>query len=353
MPTREQMKALFLNRAEASRQEGKQAFQRELETKNFGQQAVDTTLGAAVGFAASGGSPVGALKGGLQSAVSEERGLKPLAESAAQGFEVFQSDQVAKANSLKEEADFDLKKRKLDLDVQSEVNRLDFENQKIAIEKKKLLQKETSDLRDFNAKRDLEAQEAVNDLKKAEAELTKLNLKSIEGKANGEDVLRKEFNKPLDRFQAVTASMDKISNGLALGTPQGDLVSIIAFVKLNDPTSIVKESEAEMVERAASLLNLSKGKLNKVLTGEKLLPAERARLQEAAEEVLKSENKSFSDQYGRYRKISKNRTLNFENITGGFKLPTGKKKLLKERTNFVEVNQGGQGGTYKGFKITN
>lgn len=65
-----------------------------------------------------------------------------------------------------------------------------------------------------------------------------------------EDALRKEVDAQLEGSDTVVTQLNSMERNLALNSPAGDLAAIFSFMKVLDPTSVVRESEFRTVEQA-------------------------------------------------------------------------------------------------------
>ena len=77
----------------------------------------------------------------------------------------------------------------------------------------------------------------------------------------------------------------QIKTGLSAVSPAGDLAAATKFMKLLDPTSVVRESELNMAMQATGVLDRALDYKNKVLKGTKLTPAQRKDFLNVAEQL--------------------------------------------------------------------
>lgn len=88
---------------------------------------------------------------------------------------------------------------------------------------------------------------------------------------------------PVNTYEAVKGGYQRVRQGAMQDNGAGDMAVIYGFMKMNDPTSVVRESEFEMAAKTGSLPEQFQGLVNQVLTGGRLNPEVRARMVEAAE----------------------------------------------------------------------
>ena len=84
--------------------------------------------------------------------------------------------------------------------------------------------------------------------------------------------LRKELAGDFDykNFKQAQLQLGKIKTSAAMGTAAGDLSLIFAYMKMLDPTSVVRESEQATAENARGVPESVRNLYNKVMTGEKM-----------------------------------------------------------------------------------
>ena len=87
--------------------------------------------------------------------------------------------------------------------------------------------------------------------------------------------LRKEFNDLNKTFVIVREGYEKIKAATKAPSAVGDLTIIFAYMKMIDPGSVVRESEQATAESARGVPAAIRNMYNKMLSGEKLPPAQR------------------------------------------------------------------------------
>jgi len=155
-----------------------------------------------------------------------------------------------------------------------------------------------------------EAKAAAKEFRKETADIKKEKLSAESG-------LRKEWlgNQQTKTTQSVASSAGKVAAvATTKPTAAGDVSLVFSYMKLLDPTSVVRESEQELARNAAGLPERLKTGVNQLLRGETLSPSQRqdfarraVQLYEVHWEKQKSFNKAFED-------IAKRSDLNSKNI---------------------------------------
>ena len=174
----------------------------------------------------------------------------------------------------------------------------------------------------------LQAASAYTNIQKAHAEMdaipeAKERLKRQEQatitkeKSAAEGGLRKEWlsNQQTKTTQSVASSAGKVAAVAgSKPTAAGDVSLVFSYMKLLDPTSVVRESEQELARNAAGLPERLQTGVNRLLRGETLSPDQRrdfaqraVQLYEVHWEKQKSFNKAFED-------IAKRSDLNSQNV---------------------------------------
>lgn len=95
------------------------------------------------------------------------------------------------------------------------------------------------------------------------------------GFSNAKD-LRDEFTKQSKEFTAIRDAYGRVIEGAKNPSAAGDLSLIFSYMKILDPTSVVRESEQASAANAAGVPDQIRNMYNRVLSGERLNPVQRA-----------------------------------------------------------------------------
>jgi hypothetical protein len=114
--------------------------------------------------------------------------------------------------------------------------------------------------------------------------------------------LRDEFNQNSKPFMTVVPMYQNIKESASSKnpTPQSDMKLIYAFMKLNDPTSTVREGEYATAQNAGSVSDSILNQYNRLLKGEKLQPDQRRQFADSALEMFRSANQMQGQHMKRY-----------------------------------------------------
>lgn len=130
------------------------------------------------------------------------------------------------------------------------------------------------------------------------------------------DKLRDEFNAQSKDFIAVGDSYNVVKATAKDNSAAGDLSMIFAFMKMLDPTSVVRETEFANAQNAAGIPERVQNVWNKALSGERLSPAQRADFIRQAENLYKTRKTRNESLVKRYTEIAKRNRVNPDDVVG-------------------------------------
>lgn len=87
--------------------------------------------------------------------------------------------------------------------------------------------------------------------------------------------------KPVENYQITRAAYEKMRNASQLASGQGDIAIIYSYMKMLDPTSVVREGEYATAEQTSGLPEGLVARYNKLVDGERLTPEMRKKFIEA------------------------------------------------------------------------
>jgi len=157
-----------------------------------------------------------------------------------------------------------------------------------------------------------------------------------EEKANpSEAPLRTSFLNQATPHIQIASAYRKIES--APDTAAGDMSKIFGFMKILDPSSTVREGEYASAENARGVPDTVKAQYNKVMNGQRLSPTQRTQFNQAAGDLVKSQQDQFETQRKFYQDIALKNKVAPENIIynpyEGLNLQTTPPKLPKQPVN--------------------
>lgn len=133
---------------------------------------------------------------------------------------------------------------------------------------------------------------AINEAIKSDQKGEKPKLSDVAG-------IRKEFTKLSGDFIKLKSSIGKIRQAEGDPSAAGDIAMIFSFMKMLDPGSVVREGEFATAANAAGVPERIRGQFNRILSGERLTPAQRT-------DFIKTADGIFETQLNTQRELEKN-----------------------------------------------
>jgi hypothetical protein len=117
-------------------------------------------------------------------------------------------------------------------------------------------------------------------------------------------------------FQEIESAFSQINAGLNAKSPAGDLAAATKFMKLLDPTSVVRESELAMAMQATGALDRLYNIANLAATGQKLTPTQREDFRRLGNEFYTTSYNQYNTKRDEYSDIAKRNELNVNDVVG-------------------------------------
>lgn len=121
-----------------------------------------------------------------------------------------------------------------------------------------------------------------------EAMQSSYEVEKMQSMAKDESALREEYMKDAKNYTSMRDAYGRLK-ATATGTAAGDLSLIFAYMKILDPTSVVRESEFANAANSGSAWNRVGALWNKVRTGARLTDAQRKNFMAEAENLYKAQ----------------------------------------------------------------
>lgn len=130
------------------------------------------------------------------------------------------------------------------------------------------------------------------------------------------DKLRDEFNAQSKDFITVNDAYNTVKTLATDHSAAGDLSMIFSFMKMLDPTSVVREQEFANAQNAAGVPDRVVNQYNKLLRGERLNPEQRADFLRQAENLYKTKKGRQDAVSKRYTEMAKRNKVNPDDVVG-------------------------------------
>jgi len=134
--------------------------------------------------------------------------------------------------------------------------------------------------------------------------------------------LRKEFisNPIFKNYQTAKVGMEKMENSMKNTEKTGfdDMALIFNYMHVLDPQSVVREGEFKTAENNASALEKMGIALNKIQTGERLTPAQRANLLNSARGQYNAQRSNFDSWGKEYQSLAKESGVTAKKVVKGW-----------------------------------
>ena len=165
----------------------------------------------------------------------------------------------------------------------------------------------------------LDDQKTIAEIEKIRTETAKIN-NDLANPSAGEDnfdrekKLRDEYTKLTGDYSAVKEAYRKIS--ASDESAAGDLSLIFAYMKMLDPTSVVRETEFANAQNAAGIPDQVRNMWNKALSGERLNPDQRSMFKAQANGLMTAAGIRESEVRKGLEPVISQYSLNPENVFG-------------------------------------
>lgn len=122
--------------------------------------------------------------------------------------------------------------------------------------------------------------------------------------------LRDDFIKASGNFVAIQESFGKVKAAIQEPSAAGDLAMIFSFMKMLDPTSVVREGEQASAANATGVPDRVRKLYNQLLAGEKLGTAQRKDFVRQAEKQFQLEEQRHDKRKKEFTRVAKESKLN-------------------------------------------
>lgn len=126
--------------------------------------------------------------------------------------------------------------------------------------------------------------------------------------------LRKEFTAQTTPYRSIADAYQKIQISAANPSPANDISLVYGFMRINDPTSTVREGEFATAQNAGSVPERIRNIYNKVVNGERLTPEQRTDFVNSAYGMVESQRANIAQTIDRFSNIARRSKLLPEDV---------------------------------------
>jgi hypothetical protein len=148
---------------------------------------------------------------------------------------------------------------------------------------------------------------------------------TIKEKSEQEQSLRKEYSGLTSNYRKIRDSYSTIIASVEDPSAAGDLSLIFSYMKLLDPTSVVREGEQASAQNATGTPNQIRNLYNKVIDGTRLNEEQRSDFLDRAEKLFSIASNNNIVTENAFKKLAKSQNLDPENVVIDFSQPEPKK----------------------------
>jgi hypothetical protein len=120
-----------------------------------------------------------------------------------------------------------------------------------------------------------------------------------------EQGLRKEYTALTSDLRAINDSLGRMQKSATINSGAGDIAMVYSYMKMLDPTSVVREGEYATAENTAGLPQKVVSMYNKIISGERLTPEQRQQFLHSGETLAKDKVQRFGKLRGQFETIAK------------------------------------------------
>src|SRR4029453_14366541 len=131
-----------------------------------------------------------------------------------------------------------------------------------------------------------------------------------------EDRMADAFNRDTKGHTAVLGAYKNLQAISQRTDPASDIAFIYAYMKILDPTSVVREGEFATAQNAASVPDRVRNAYNQAMSGQRLNPQQRTDILGAAGRIAGEAKQAYDSSVQQYATKAQRRNLNPENVTG-------------------------------------
>ena len=131
---------------------------------------------------------------------------------------------------------------------------------------------------------------------------------------NQTETLRKEYTGQTSQYRSIADAYQKIETAAKNPSPANDISLVYGFMRINDPTSTVREGEYATAENSGGVPERIRNLYNRMLKGERLTPEQRTDFVGSARGLVDSQRVPLNALMTRYSDIARRNKLLPEDV---------------------------------------
>jgi len=157
--------------------------------------------------------------------------------------------------------------------------------------------------------------------------LTEPSGTAVEGK------LRSEFLRESKQFSEISSAFTRVTAAAEDPSAAGDLALIFNFMKMQDPDSVVRESEFATAQNAGGVDDRTRAFFNRIRSGQRLSAKQRADFVDRSKRLLEAQGKGQTQRDKEFRRLAASQGVSPDNVVIELRPPeTIKKKFETFKT---------------------
>jgi hypothetical protein len=120
-----------------------------------------------------------------------------------------------------------------------------------------------------------------------------------------EQGLRKEYTSLTSDLRTINDSMNRMRTASKTNSGAGDIAMVYSYMKMLDPTSVVREGEYATAENTGGVPEKIANVYNKIISGQRLTPSQRQEFLTAADALAQEKSERFSKTRSQFESIAR------------------------------------------------
>lgn len=129
-----------------------------------------------------------------------------------------------------------------------------------------------------------------------------------------EEGIRKEFTSQNKDYSGIREGYRRIQTGAKIDNGAGDLAIVYGYMKMLDPTSVVREGEFATAENTTGIPSYIMNLYNKAVDGSRLPPEARERFEAASRDLYSNATEQYDQTRTQYEELAKRKGIDPQNV---------------------------------------